>query len=283
MKLHLVTFGNRSTRAGRDFFANASALRDAALAGGVDHAHALSSDVYAGTSFEARNAELLREPRGAGYWVWKPWVIRRALDQIGPEDVLLYSDAGKRKITVPFPRPDRLAQLARLVPEGMIAGMQLYNAPNGDWTKGDAFSLMEGDEPEFHTAHQIQVGWSAWTQSPAAYALLDQWQRFNEDRRIVSDDENVLDLPNDPGFVEHRHDQSIYTLLVFKMNLPFLDFSRRPARRFVRQVRARDGVSLRKIWGGEAVLKALENHFAQQGESEPLKAVARSVVRRIRQ
>lgn len=33
-------------------------------------------------------------------------------------------------------------------------------------------------------------------------------------KELVSDDENVRGLPNYDGFVDHRHDQSIFSLLV---------------------------------------------------------------------
>ncbi|MDG1430796.1 MAG: hypothetical protein P8Q23_04450, partial [Paracoccaceae bacterium] len=70
-----------------------------------------------------------------------------------------------------------------------------------------------------------------------------------------------------------------YTNLVFRHNLPFLDFSRKPARRFVREVRQQPQVSLRKFWGGEQVLAKLETHFSDS--DAPLKAVEKNVVRRL--
>lgn len=278
-KLHLVTFGNRSTRRNVSFHQNACDLRDAALSAGFETATAHSADIYKGTDFEQRNAKLLKESRGAGYWVWKPLVIRHALERIGEDDVLIYSDAGKVSLTVDICRADKLATLAQMQPEGMIAGMQLPVARNDQWTKRDAFVLMDVDEPKFRSTNQIQVGWSAWTKSDACFQLLDDWQHYAEDRRICSDDDNVLGLPNYDGFEENRHDQSIYTNLVFKQNLPFLDFARRPARRYVVEVRKQPQVSLRKFWGGEQVLAKLETHFADS--DAPMKAVEKNVVRRL--
>ena len=279
MKMHLVTYGNRSTKRKASFFQNACDLRDAALSAGFETATAFSSEIYEGTEFEIRNAELLQEFRGAGYWVWKPLAIRRALEQIGDDDVLIYSDAGKVTLTIDICRADTLAKLAKLQPEGIIAGMQYPVARNDQWTKRDALILMDADEPKYRETNQIQVGWSAWTKTDACFKLLDDWQYYAEDRRICSDDENVLGQPNYEGFEENRHDQSIYTNLVFRHNLPFLDFSRKPARRFVREVRQQPQVSLRKFWGGEQVLAKLETHFSDS--DAPLKAVEKNVVRRL--
>lgn len=279
MGLYLATFGNRSTRRSVSFLENAQILREQALKSGFQDGWAYDASIYAGTDFETRNAALLTEARGAGYWVWKPYIIRHALERIGPNDVLIYSDAGKVPISIDIDRPDRLAALAKRQPEGFIAGVQLAEAPNGHWTKRDAFVLMDADRPEFRQTNQIQVGWSAWTQTDACFKLLDDWQRFNEDRRIVSDDDNVMGMPNYEGFQENRHDQSIYTNLVFKHNLPFLDFSRRPARKFVVQVRKRPQVSLRKFWGGEQVLAELETRFSDA--DDVLSAIEQHAVRRL--
>ena len=278
MKLHLVTFGNKSTKRGASFYDNACSLRDRALEAGFDHADAFDASVYAGTEFEARNQALLKELRGAGYWVWKPWIIRHALERIGDDDVLIYSDAGKLLLNIEIDRPERFAALAKRQAEGFIAGMQFPVARNDHWTKRDALILMGADEPKYREPNQIQVGWSAWTKSDACFRLLDDWQRFAEDRRICSDDDNVCGEPNYDGFQENRHDQSIYTNLVFQHNLPFLDFSRRPARRYVVEVRKQPQVSLRKFWGGERVLAALETHF--EGADDPLAAIEKHAVRR---
>ena len=37
---------------------------------------------------------MLEEPRGGGYWVWKPLIVREALCGLEDGDVLLYCDAG---------------------------------------------------------------------------------------------------------------------------------------------------------------------------------------------
>lgn len=279
MKLHLVTYGCGTTRRGRSFFETACILRDAAIEAGFDYATAYNADLYAGTDFARRNADLLTEWRGAGYWVWKPLVIRTALETIGDDDVLIYSDAGKLPAG-PITRPDRIAQLAKLAPEGFLSGVQLTGLRHDRWTKRDCFVLMDADLDAYRMADQLMVGWSAWTKSPQCFDLLEKWQHFNEDRRIVTDDPNVMGLPNSPTFKEHRHDQSIYTNLVFALNMPFLRLSQRPARRFVRQLKASKTTTLRKFWGGEWVLAQMDTHFTAKGSNAPVQDIYKRCVRR---
>jgi hypothetical protein len=43
--------------------------------------------------------------------------------------------------------------------------------------------------------------------------------------RWVTDQKDELGLPNHPDFIDYRHDQSIFTLLIYKYALQHLDYS----------------------------------------------------------
>ena len=38
--------------------------------------------------------DILREQRGCGYWIWKPYIIKKHLDKLQADDILIYLDAG---------------------------------------------------------------------------------------------------------------------------------------------------------------------------------------------
>ena len=42
----------------------------------------------------AEAVEVLNRPRGGGYWIWKPLVVREMLRSLRDGDVMLYADAG---------------------------------------------------------------------------------------------------------------------------------------------------------------------------------------------
>jgi hypothetical protein len=44
--------------------------------------------------FFSNNKEVLTSPRGAGYWLWKPYVVNEIMKHCKENDVLIYSDAG---------------------------------------------------------------------------------------------------------------------------------------------------------------------------------------------
>lgn len=45
-------------------------------------------------AFRRRNKEILDTPRGGGYYLWKPYFYRKAYDELGEGDYLVYIDSG---------------------------------------------------------------------------------------------------------------------------------------------------------------------------------------------
>src|SRR5262249_42668892 len=62
--------------------------------GGIDRAIKYGrSDID--QEFYRRNQSMLDEPRGAGYWLWKPYLVAKALkEEMANGDVLFYCDSG---------------------------------------------------------------------------------------------------------------------------------------------------------------------------------------------
>jgi hypothetical protein len=90
--------------------------------------------------FYQRNEKILKQRRGNGYWLWKPYVIQKSLNILHEGDFLFYCDSGayfiKPKIT-----------MTKIISEtGIdIISFELTHQKN-IWTKRDAFILMGCDE-----------------------------------------------------------------------------------------------------------------------------------------
>lgn len=54
---------------------------------------------------------------------------------------------------------------------------------------------------------------------------MSEWLEWCSDPRCLIDRVNELSLSNHPDFLDHRHDQSILTLLAYRSGAPYLDFS----------------------------------------------------------
>jgi len=157
--------------------------------------------------FRRRNHAVLAQPRGFGYWLWKPYFIRRALAAAADSDVIFYCDAGARFVAPVRPLVDLLLEGG-----GDVLAFDLDHQES-HWTKRDAFVLMDCDRENIAFSPQRLASFSLWRNSPGARALADAYLDYAQDERILTDLPNTAGLPDYPGFRDHRHDQSIFSLL----------------------------------------------------------------------
>jgi len=165
-------------------------------------------------AFKRKNAHILQLPRGSGYWLWKPYIILKALAQMKEDEVLIYSDACSQCIDV--------VHLGERTREHQLAGYQL-GTPQARWCKRDAFVLMDADNQAndmgpMRTATVIGV-----KNTPKARDFIQTWLRYAEDARILTDQPNEMGLPNHESFIENRHDQTVFSILTYQRG--FGDFT----------------------------------------------------------
>ena len=188
-----------------DYLGSAALLRHTAL----DVAGADAVVVYEQKDVQGlfdQYPELLPGSRGYGWWAWKPWCILRTLDHTRPGDVVVYCDAAMM-----FERP--LAEYVAAVKDVLLfplggAGAKGYT--NERWTKRDAFAFMDRATDEHRGAHQLNAAIQLYRNTPRARAFAEECLRWCVQRKVVDD---ACAIANYPGFQEHRHDQSVLSLL----------------------------------------------------------------------
>ena len=164
--------------------------------------------------FHSVNREILRQKRGNGYWLWKPYFIKRMLDDANMDDYIFYSDSGAYFLQ----SIDPLIEISADTHQDLIC-FELHGLNECDWTKRDAFVLMDCDGSAYSSSMQRQAGFSLWKKSRFTLDFIEEYLCFAQDSRILSDIENQCGLPNYPGFRDHRHDQSIFSLMTKKYGL----------------------------------------------------------------
>ena len=140
--------------------------------------------------FRKKNAEIFNCKRGGGYWIWKPYIILKTLKKLKYGDIIFYCDSGTLFVDDVNPLIDLALNIQDIV--CFNVGFQEKN-----YTKRDAFILMDCDT-------NLSVN------------FFKDFLNFSLDKRIISDDDNVLGHENYAGFIENRHDQSIFSLLTKK-------------------------------------------------------------------
>lgn len=158
--------------------------------------------------FRARHRHILEQRRGAGYWLWKPYVIRDCLRRADEGDVVLYVDAG---VLVRRPLGPLLHEARRC---HLLLRRNFHR--NGPYTKRDCFVLTETDAPACHQAFQLDASFLAIENTDANRRFVDTWLALCTDDRVLTDRPNQCGRPNLPEFRAHRYDQAVLSVLQWR-------------------------------------------------------------------
>lgn len=219
MSLKLLTYATP------EFELNARDFCKSAIDVGFAAASLITPSDISDTAFYQDNRDLFSRARGAGYWLWKPYIIIQELKRCRPGDIVLYSDAGRTSYYQFSKFPQQLVKACLQSSEGFLLGPSVPHLGNlRRWTKRDCFILMGADRKEVSDRPAI-VTWSLWRSTPNAFEFLEKWLEYCLDRRCLTDDPNSCGLPNYEEFQDHRHDMSILSILAYRDGAPFLDFS----------------------------------------------------------
>lgn len=189
-------------------------LNESARRFGINDIKSYDFEDLKGAAFYSKNKKILDQSKGIGYWLWKPYIILETMKDLSEGDVVIYSDSGIEII-------NRLDPLIKICSEKQpILLFANGNLLNATWTKRDCFILMGCDNKEFWYSLQCDAAFALFRKSSLSIKFLENWLRYSSDERILTDLPNTCGKKNIPGFVEHRWDQSVLSLLAHKFEVP---------------------------------------------------------------
>lgn len=205
-KMSFVSFGDRSCRGARKRLA-----KQAKESGYFDSINILAERDL-GKDFRKRNLNRLAPgSRGFGYWMWKPQVILQELEKLGDGDVLLYADVGCHIVPDRGRGLERYVTLVRNSPSGLLCG-ELSHLESA-WTKGDLFDFFGVREATEITDTPQRIGTVIFfVRNQTSLEIVRAWLGICEKNPDLISDAPSLS-PNFPDFQEHRHDQSVLSIL----------------------------------------------------------------------
>ena len=161
--------------------------------------------------FKKKNEYILSKGRGNGYWLWKPYFLYRTLtEKLNYGDYLIYSDAAIIYV-------DLAQKLVDFLNERNV-DMYLHRLPHLEkqYTKRDAFILLGVDAPFYAETGQFNAAFQIYRKTKFTEFFIREYLYYAQDKRIITDDDNEMGVDNYEGFRDHRHDQSILSLLTKK-------------------------------------------------------------------
>jgi hypothetical protein len=161
------------------------------------------------------------QSRGFGYWQWKPLILLDALSKVKDGDIVAYIDSGNSIINNLDYIFNKCVEQDIVLFDNRDGNMYGDTHRNREWTKRDCFVLMDCDEEKYYNAPQVDAAYQFYKKTPGVISFLEQYRDFCANDNIVSDVPNTT-KENLPEFKDHRHDQSILSLLAAKNNIPLL-------------------------------------------------------------
>ena len=170
--------------------------------------------------FYNKNIKILSQKRGNGYWLWKPYFIYKTLNEINFGDYLMYCDSGAYFV-------DDIHKLISVMNKDKqdIMCFQIKTIEK-NYSKRDAFILMNCDTKKYTDSFQIEGGFCLIKKSIKSFNFVKKWLDYCQDERIITDIPNQCGKKNYKGFIENRHDQTAFSLLLKKSCVtPYRDIS----------------------------------------------------------
>lgn len=175
-------------------------------------------------NFFEKNKSILNSGRGGGYWLWKPYIINETLKKINDNDMLFYIDTKYYFIE----------DFTKLYSEHMKNNDLLVwkNKPNEpvfymkNYCKMDVINKYNMFDKVFNkNAEDCWAGALVIKKNVNTIKYIQEWL----DMCCIY--ENITDSPSKQGnsslFIDHRHDQSLLSVVLHKYNIEMQFFEKK--------------------------------------------------------
>lgn len=147
--------------------------------------------------------------RGYGYWLWKPYIIKKTMETMNEGDILLYLDCG---CEIDIKKKIELVNHLEMIKNEYIIATHTYIEK--EWNKMDFILKMDMLNDKFLNTLQYQAGVILFLVCEKTIDIVNKWYELGCEYHNIDDSPSIT--PNFPCFIEHRHDQSIFSLLTKK-------------------------------------------------------------------
>lgn len=159
--------------------------------------------------FHEENKDILSQKRGGGYWLWKPYFILKTMNNMKDGDYLIYCDSGAAYINKVQYLIDSLNKTNQ-----DIMGFELPLIEK-QWTQKSTLLELGCDYDYYKETNQILATYILIKVSDNSKNFMNQYLSNCKKKRLLIDNYDG----EDKCFIQHRHDQSIFSLLYKKNKL----------------------------------------------------------------
>jgi hypothetical protein len=160
-------------------------------------------------SFKEKFNDIFKYERGGGYWIWKFYFIKKYLDEINDNDIIVYCDAGSTINIHGKKRYNEYIDIINKSDKGFLSFFLEYKETK--WTIKELYEFfnINIDDPCINNLHYLS-GLLILKKCDNVIKIIDDCLRaIRYDRYLITDNYNNN---QSSGFTENRHDQSLLSL-----------------------------------------------------------------------
>jgi len=148
--------------------------------------------------------------RGYGFYMWKSYVVKRTMDEMNDNDILIYIDAGCTINAYGKKRLEEYVDIVRKSEHGIISFQMALSSQK--YTKKSVFEYMNVS-PEDQKLDQFVAGILILRKNENTKRIINEWNKISCIPKMINDE---LSNSEHPEFIDNRHDQSILSILFYR-------------------------------------------------------------------
>ena len=206
-KIHFVTYGNKK------FSNTKERLKKETTNSGWFDSITICGLENLSVSFKNEFSDILKKPRGAGYWIWKFDIIKQQLTKLVNNDILIYADAGCSINTNGKTRFNEYIEMLNNSNESIISFQMKDNNIEKKYTNKELFHHFNMNVNDNNGNSGMFVGGILiMKNTEKMMEMIDECINvLRTDHLLVTDHYNKRGQYS--GFIDNRHDQSILSLV----------------------------------------------------------------------
>ncbi len=156
---------------------------------------------------------ILNHKRGAGYWLWKPYFILKTLQSTSKDDIIFYSDSGAQFVK----KMDPIFQKIEKSEKGVIVFKMSGHHKENEYCRKHVAEEVVNCDAEIMESDQNMASFVGVRNCETSIDVIKQWLNLCTKEHLIMDmppQENEFQM-----FKDHRHDQTLLSLLSKKLNL----------------------------------------------------------------
>jgi len=172
------------------------------------------------TEFYEKNKKILDIKKGAGLWIWKPYIILDLMNKIDNDDFIIYCDCSSQ---YPLGFEYNVIPLLNYLHKNKLfhPGTHLFTNKYilKYWSHNETFKIMNLDREKYGNKNMCQTSPSIWRKNDLCKKFLNEWLHYCSNYNCIKYIDNMKNIKDESFLIRSQCDQSILSLLIHKYKL----------------------------------------------------------------